>query len=63
MYTRDGGLDRLEDVKLAEQTKEVENSSELGSSSNDDGEAIAEFLFKLEQDRYSTAVTISAALK
>jgi hypothetical protein len=47
MYTRDGGLDRLEDVKLAEQTKEVENSSELGSSSNDDGEAIAEFLFKL----------------
>jgi hypothetical protein len=63
LEARDGGLDRFEDIKRTEQSKEVENSSELGFSTDDNSEAIAESLLKLEQDRYSTGVTIPAALK
>jgi hypothetical protein len=48
MYARDGGLDRFEDIERAEQSKEVEYSSELAFTSDDDGQAIAEFPLELE---------------
>src|ERR1700734_2948524 len=38
LEARDGGLDRFEDIKRTEQSKEVENSSELGFSTDDNSE-------------------------